>query len=141
MISIDDFKSVEMKIGKIESVERVPDTDKLLKLTVDFGLKPSVSKGEGSPEGEETLDLQPTAEGLPSNEERDVRQVISGIALFFEDPQKLVGIKCPFVTNLEPRTIRGLVSEAMIIAAHTSEGAFSILEPTLADIPQGTKLN
>jgi methionine--tRNA ligase beta chain len=110
MISIDDFKSVEMKIGKIESVERVPDTDKLLKLTVDF------------------------AEEKP-------RQVISGIALFFEDPQTLVGIKCPFVTNLEPRTIRGLVSEAMIVAAHTPEGAFSILEPTLADIPQGTKLN
>lgn len=110
MISIDDFKKVEMKIGKIESVERVPDTDKLLKLSVDFG------------------------------EER-ARQVISGIALYFDDPQTLVGRSCPFVTNLEPRTIRGLVSEAMIVATHTSDGAFSILEPTLADIPQGTKLN
>jgi len=36
MVSIDEFKKIEMKIGKIVSVERVPDTDKLLKLSVDF---------------------------------------------------------------------------------------------------------
>jgi len=110
MITIDDFKKIEMKIGKIETVERVPDTDKLLRLVVDFG-------------------------------EEKTRQVVSGIALYFDDPQVLVGKKCPFVTNLEQRTIRGLVSEAMIVAVHTEEGAFSILEPTLADISQGTKLN
>jgi len=69
------------------------------------------------------------------------RQVISGIAGFFEDPQVLVNIKCPFVTNLEPRTIRGLVSEAMIVAAHSTEGVFSVLEPTQGDISLGTKLN
>lgn len=37
MISIDDFKKVEIKIGKIVEAEKVPETDKLLKLTVDFG--------------------------------------------------------------------------------------------------------
>jgi len=122
MVSIDDFKKIEMKIGKIVSVERVPDTDKLLKLSVDFGVKPIVSETEGSPE-------------------RDIRQVISGIAEFFEDPQVLVNISCPFVTNLEPRKIRGLVSEAMIVAAHSKEGVFSILEPTQGEISLGTKLN
>jgi methionine--tRNA ligase beta chain len=110
MISIQDFKNIEMTLGEIQAVERVLDTDKLLKLTVDFG------------------------------EERP-RQVISGIAEYFEDPQILVGKKCPFVTNLEPRVIRGLESEAMIVAVHSKEGLFSILEPTLANIPQGTKLN
>jgi len=128
-----------MKIGKIISVERVPDTDKLLKLRVDFGLKPSASETEGfSPET--SPELQPTvSEG--SLEERDIRQVISGIAEFFEDPQVLVNISCPFVTNLEPRKIRGLVSEAMIVAAHSKEGVFSILEPTQGEISLGTKLN
>jgi len=60
MVSIDDFKKIEMKIGKIVSVERVPDTDKLLKLSVDFGLRtpelqPTVSDGSLKEEG-----LQPS---------------------------------------------------------------------------------
>jgi len=110
MISIEQFKEIELTIGEIQAVERVPDTDKLLRLTVSF------------------------AENAP-------RQVISGIAEYFEDAQVLVGKKVPFVTNLEPRTIRGLESQAMIVAASTPEGLFSVLEPTLADIPAGTKLN
>lgn len=37
MINIDDFKKVEIKIGKIISAEKIPEGDKLLKLVVDFG--------------------------------------------------------------------------------------------------------
>ncbi len=37
MISYDDFKKVEMKIGKVLSAERIEGSDKLLKLSVDFG--------------------------------------------------------------------------------------------------------
>ena len=37
MISIDDFKKVELAVGKILSAEKIPDTDKLLKLSVDLG--------------------------------------------------------------------------------------------------------
>ncbi len=110
MISIEQFKAVELRIGLIEAVERVPETDKLLRLTVDF------------------------------NEEAP-RQVISGIALYLSDPQVLVGKRVPFVTNLEPRTIRGLESQAMILAVSTDDGSFSVLEPTLATIPPGTRLN
>ena len=40
-ISYDDFAKVEMKVGKILSVESIPKSDKLLKLSVDFA--------EGSP--------------------------------------------------------------------------------------------
>jgi len=36
-INYDDFKKVEMTIGKILSVEVVEDADKLLKLSVDVG--------------------------------------------------------------------------------------------------------
>ena len=35
-INIEDFKKVELVVGKILSAEKVPDTDKLLKLEVDF---------------------------------------------------------------------------------------------------------
>ena len=37
MIKYDDFDKLDITIGEILSVERVPDTDRLLKLSVDFG--------------------------------------------------------------------------------------------------------
>lgn len=37
IITIDDLAKVEIKIGKILSAEKVEGSDKLLKLTVDFG--------------------------------------------------------------------------------------------------------
>lgn len=37
MPTIDDFKNIEMVIGKILSAEPVPGSEKLLKLAVDFG--------------------------------------------------------------------------------------------------------
>ncbi len=36
MATYDDFKEIDIKIGKILSAEKIPDTDKLLKLSVDF---------------------------------------------------------------------------------------------------------
>lgn len=37
MIPYDDFKKLEIKIGKIEAAERLEGSDKLLKLQVDLG--------------------------------------------------------------------------------------------------------
>jgi methionine--tRNA ligase beta chain len=37
MITIDDFQKLEIKIGKVKSVEKVPETDKLLKFIFDVG--------------------------------------------------------------------------------------------------------
>ena len=36
MISLEDFKKIDIVVGKILSAEKIPDTDKLLKLEVDF---------------------------------------------------------------------------------------------------------
>lgn len=44
------------------------------------------------------------------------RQVLSGIAVHFPDPSVLVGKRCPFVTNLAPRMMMGLESQAMLMA-------------------------
>lgn len=70
--------------------------------------------------------------------EEELRQIVSGIRMYFEDIQILVGKQCPFITNLEPRTIRGLVSNGMILAASTEE-LFSLLYPSL-ELPVGTKI-
>lgn len=37
MINIEDFKKIEIKIGKVISAERIPEADKLLKLVFDIG--------------------------------------------------------------------------------------------------------
>ncbi len=107
-ITIDDFAKVEIRVGKILTAEKIPDTDKLLRLTVDF-------------------------------KEEQSRQIVSGIAMRFPDPQALVGTKCAFVTNLEPRMLRGFESQGMILAVLSEEGAFSLLNVS-QDIPEGTKV-
>ena len=37
MISLEDFKKVDIRTGKILSADRVPDSDKLILLKVDLG--------------------------------------------------------------------------------------------------------
>ena len=118
MINYDDFQKVELRIGKILSAEKVPDTDKLLKLSVSFGMKAET----GEPE---------------------IRQIISGISFYFPDPTTLVGIKCAFVANLEPRTIRGYESQGMILTVSTPATETSPEKLSLfvvpQDIPEGSR--
>lgn len=107
-ISIDDFKKVEIKVGEIKSAERIEGSAKLLKLKVNFGTHTS-------------------AEG--SGDAMDERQVLSGIGPFFEDISVLVGKRCLFVTNLAPRMMMGLESQAMIMATGGEEGnPFTLFE-------------
>lgn len=37
MTTFDDFKKLDIRIGKVVSVEKVPDADKLLKFVFDLG--------------------------------------------------------------------------------------------------------
>ncbi len=60
--------------------------------------------------------------------EETPRQIVSGIRTYFEDIEVLVGKQCPFLTNLEPRVIKGLESQGMILAASTDE-VFTLLHP------------
>lgn len=66
------------------------------------------------------------------------RQIISGIREYFDDPQSLVGTQCPFLTNLESRTIRGYESQGMILAANADD-TFALLLPSAA-LPVGTRI-
>jgi methionyl-tRNA synthetase len=110
-ITIEEFSKIEVQIGTVRSAERVPETDKLLRLTVDFN--------EVSPEGE-----------------KKVRQIVSGIAAYVADPETLVGRQLAFVTNLAPRTIRGLESDGMLFAVGSDE-TFAFVVPD-REVPPGT---
>ena len=125
MINYEDYSKVEIKIGEIKSAEKVDKSDKLLLLSVDFGVKPS-AKADNSPENSDSPN--------DPEEERDIRTVVSGIATYFEDPKVLVGIQCAFVTNLEPRSLMGFESQAMILGSKTDEG-FALLKPSSTVLP------
>lgn len=69
--------------------------------------------------------------------EESPRQIISGIAPYFKDPQSLVKRQAMFVTNLEPKKIFGHESDGMIFALNDDE-SFSILSPD-THITPGTR--
>ncbi len=95
--SFDDFQKMDIRIGTILTAERVPKTDKLLKLTIDTGI--------------------------------DQRTVVSGIAKYYE-PEKIIGQKVTILVNLEPRKIKGIESQGMILMAENGDGELSFLAPT-----------
>jgi methionyl-tRNA synthetase len=69
----------------------------------------------------------------------ETRQIVSGIAEYYQ-PQELIGRKSPFVTNLEPRKIRGEESNGMILATKDADGNFALLSVD-EKIAKGTKLS
>ena len=127
MITIDDVKKVEIRAGKILEAVVIEGSEKLLKLTVDFGLKPTVPT-VGSPDH--------SAEQNGLGEERDIRTILSGIAKYFPEGVGLAGITCGFVANLEPRPMMGLESQGMILAV-SGENYFSLLKLG-DDVPAGS---
>jgi methionyl-tRNA synthetase len=66
------------------------------------------------------------------------RSIIAGIALAYE-PEPLVGRKVVIVANLEPRKLRGLESQGMIVAA-SLENTKPVLAAFLEDVPVGARL-
>ena len=111
-------------------VVKVEGSPKLLKLLVDFGSLPSLREGSQADEAILTTEIAtPSSADSAHNDElqRDVRQIISGIAKSYE-PEFLVGKEALFIVNLEPREIMGLMSNGMILCA-TKDGLPVILQP------------
>ena len=103
-ITFDDFKKLEIKIGKVISAVKVPDADKLIKFVFDIGT--------------------------------EQRQIIAGMADFFDDPSELVGKEMPILINIEPKKFRGYDSHGMIIAADVNSRPI-LLHPE-KEIPPGS---
>ena len=105
-ISYDDFAKLDIRIGTVIAAELVPETDKLITCTIDFG-----ALGQ--------------------------RTIVSGIAEW-KKPEELVGKQLPYIVNLAPRMLRGIVSEGMLLAASDEIGV-ALLHPE-RHLPSGTKL-
>jgi len=69
----------------------------------------------------------------------EVRQVVAGIAEHYS-PEQLVGMKVVLVTNLQPRKLRGVESNGMIVAATVGEEGRPVLVTFKEDVPNGARL-
>ena len=58
------------------------------------------------------------------------RTIVSGIAQSYPDPQVLVGKQVCFVANFEPRKLKGIMSEGMIISAVDADGRLVVMSPS-----------
>ena len=95
--TFDDFMKMDIRVGTILEAERVPKTDKLLKLKVDTGI--------------------------------DQRTVVSGIAVDHK-PEDIIGKQVSILVNLEPRKIRGIESQGMILMAEDASGKLNFVIPS-----------
>lgn len=88
-ISFDEFLEIQSKldirIGQIVNAERVPKSDKLIKLTVVFGIAKD-----------------------------DEKTVVTNLGTDF-NPDDFLGLEIPFIMNLKPSKMMGITSEAMIV--------------------------
>jgi len=114
-ITYEDFKKLDLRVAKIVGVEEVEGADKLLKLTLDVG---------------------PKDENMGGYVGLGERVIASGIKEWYSTDD-LVGKFIPYLANLEPREIRGVVSEGMLIAAG---GDTAILLHPDKDLAPGTKI-
>ena len=90
IVTFDEFKKMDLRVGKVLTAERVPGTDKLLKIQIDIGT--------------------------------EKRIMIAGIANTYT-PEELVGKSMIVIINLKPVVIRGIESQAMLLAAVVDDKA------------------
>jgi len=69
----------------------------------------------------------------------EVRQIVAGIAEVYQ-PDLLVGRKVVVVVNLQPRKLRGVESNGMIVAASVPPDGKPVLAGFLEDVPVGSRL-
>jgi tRNA-binding protein len=98
-ISWDDFDKVEMRVGRVLSVDDFPEARRPSYLmTIDFGSDVGVRRSSAAIEG-------------------------------LYEPEELKGRLVVAVTNFPPRQIAHRMSEVLVLAAVNSDGTMRLLQP------------
>ena len=106
-VTFDEFGRMDIRTATVLEAEKVPKTDKLLKLTIDTGI--------------------------------DKRVIVSGIAEYYK-PEDMVGKQICILANLQPRSIRGIMSQGMILMAKQGDGSMRFITPEEA-VANGAQIN
>jgi methionyl-tRNA synthetase len=105
IVSFDEFKRMDLRVAEILKAEKVPGTDKLLKIEANLGT--------------------------------ETRTMVAGVGDVYS-PEELVGKRLVVIANLKPAVIRGIESQAMLLAAEI--GGKAIIPFFDRDVPAGAKV-
>jgi methionine--tRNA ligase beta chain len=67
------------------------------------------------------------------------RTIVAGLKKERADPQEIAGKQALFVVNLEPRKMRGVVSEGMLFDLGYADGITPVLAMPERPVPDGTR--
>jgi len=107
LITPDVLDKIDVRVGTIEAVDEVPNSDKLVALRVNFG--------------------------------DHKRTILSGMKQERANLQEIVGRQTLFVVNLEPRKMRGMVSEGMLFDIGYADGVQPALAMPEHPVPDGSR--
>lgn len=110
-VTYDEFKKMDIRIGTIRDIQEIEGADKLLKFLIQF-----------------TEELKTEDFEMADGTIVPVRQILSGIREYYPDHNELIGKQVLYIVNLEPRTIRGLESNGMLMAVGDDAPIFLIPE-------------
>lgn len=101
--------------------------DDFNKLDIRIG---TIIEAESVPETDKLLKLK-----IDLGDEQ--RELVAGIAETYK-PEEIIGKQVPILTNLEPKTIKGIESKGMILAIDI-DGKATLLHPD-KKVPNGSKI-
>ncbi len=127
-ISFDVFSQLDLRVGRITAAEVVEGADRLLRIEVDIG------------EEKRQLVAGLRHAGVVSATQAGIRHagVVSATQAGIRDryaPKELLGKQVVVVANLEPKVLKGIESQGMLLCADGTDGPV-LLTPE-REVPAG----
>lgn len=116
---LDTKKNNEVAAWKANEVKEIVSFDDFQKVDIRVG---TVLDCHKVPKADKLLQFR-IADGL------EERTILSGIAAYYPNPQELIGTQVCFIANFEPRKLRGILSEGMILSAEDADGKLVLIQP------------
>ena len=126
---LETKKANELKNHKAAPVRENIVFDEFMKLDIRVG---KVLECQKVPKADKLLQFR-IDDGLGG------RTIVSGIAKHYK-PEELVGKNVCFVANLEPRKLKGIESQGMILSAEDADGRLIVITPATDEITPGSEV-
>ena len=126
---LETKKANELKNHKAAPVRENVPFDDFMKLDIRVG---KVLDCQKVPKADKLLQFR-IDDGLGG------RTIVSGIAKHYK-PEDLIGKNVCFVANLEPRKLKGIESQGMILSAEDADGRLIVITPAADEIAPGSEV-
>ena len=118
---LDTKKSNEVAAYKPNAVKENVAFDDFMKMDIRVA---TVLDCKKVPKADKLLQFR-LADGM------EERTILSGIAQYYPNPEELIGTQVCFIANFEPRKLRGVMSEGMILSAEDADGKLVLIRPSV----------